>query len=259
MSDDLVALKILIVSDSASDRGALRDAASQASVMIEIAEIDHIAEAAPASALVANGDVDAVFLDSQMSHEGRRAVIAAAHARDARPLIISIGGDGLKSHPDANDGLPVDGLLARPIRPREARSLFDVCVRTRLPNRVLLVDDSPTVRSVIRKVLQSCSYRFEIEEAADGTSALQKADRQRFDLVLLDCNMPGIDGFTTLARFLQGHADTKVVMITATNDSKVADKALAAGAHDVLYKPFYAKDVDAVMNRVHGLRRPKAG
>jgi CheY-like chemotaxis protein len=128
-----------------------------------------------------------------------------------------------------------------------------------LPSRVLVVDDSATVRSVMRKVLQSCRYRLEVEEAPDGLSALQQAGRERFDVVLRDCNMPGLDGLATLAMFRQAHADTKVVIVTATNDTRLAAKARTAGAHDVLYKPFYARDVDAVMSRLLGLRRPKTG
>jgi CheY-like chemotaxis protein len=257
MGDDLVALRILIVSDAAAERDALRSAASQASVMIDVAEVDRIADATPTCKRLANDEVDVIFLDSRMSHDGRQAVIDAARSAEARPLVISVGAADLKNQA-LSDGIAVDGLLAKPIQPADARALLDACVRARLPNRVLVVDDSATVRSVIRKVLQSCRYNFEAEEAADGEAALEQAGKQRFDLVLLDCNMPGLDGFATLARFLQRHADTKVVMVTATNDTKIADRARAAGAHDVLYKPFYAKDVDVLMNRLHGLMRPKA-
>ena len=223
--------------------------------MVDFAKVDHTGEAATACAAVADQNVDVVFLDARMSQDGRRAVFNAAHAASAKPLVISIGATDLKSA----DGLALDGLLAKPVEAAEARALLDACVRARLPSRVLVVDDSATVRSVMRKVLQSCRYRFEVEEAADGLAALQQAGKQRFDLVLLDCNMPGLDGFATLRMFRQAHTDTKVVMVTPTNDTKLADKARVSGAHDVLYKPFYAKDVDAVMSRLHGLRRPKTG
>jgi CheY-like chemotaxis protein len=120
---------------------------------------------------------------------------------------------------------------------------------------VLIVDHSPTVRSVIRKVLQSSRYRFEVDEASDGQAALQKAATQRFDLVLLDCHMPGLDGFATMTMFLETHPDAKVVMVTGTGDLGLAERARATGAHGVLSKPFYTKDVDALMGRLHGLMR----
>jgi CheY-like chemotaxis protein len=254
MSNDLVALKVLVVSDSASERNALRDAASEASVIVHFSEVDRTEEGAACRA-AADQNVDVVFLDARMSHDERQAVIDAAHRAHARPLIISLGAVDLKSA----DGFALDGLLAKPVEAAAARALLGACVRARLPSRVLVVDNSATVRSIMRRVLQSCRYRLEVEEAADGLSALQQADKQHFDMVLLDCNMPGLDGFATLGMFRQAHADTKVVMVTATNDIKLADKARASGAHDVLYKPFYAKDVDAVMSRLLGLRRPKSG
>ncbi len=253
MSDDLVALKILVVSDAVSERKALRDAAANGSVLIDVAEIDRIDDANRVCNALSDGNVDVVFIDSRMSHETRHAVINATRAAPALPLVISIGSADLSAGQLAAEGFSVDGLLAKPIEPGDARTLLDSCMRARLPRRVLVVDDSITVRSVIRKVLQSSRYRLEVDEAGDGTAALAAADKQKFDVVLLDCNMPGLDGFTTLSTFLRSHADTKMVMVTATNDTKNADKARAAGAHDVLCKPFYAKDIDSVMNRLHGL------
>lgn len=256
MSDEFVALKVLSVCDSAPERDALREAATQASVMVDLVESDRTSDVRPICNRLRDGGIDVVFLDSRISYDDCRAVIDAARAAEARPLVVAIGTANLQSGPVAAENLAVDGLLAKPVQLAEARALFNACVRARLPSRILVVDDSPTVRSVIRKVLQSSRYRFEVEEAADGAAALERAGRLRFDVVLLDCHMPGIDGFATLGRFLQEHADTKVVMVTATNDTRSADRARGAGAHSVLYKPFYARDIDGVMGVLLGLRRP---
>jgi len=202
-----------------------------------------------------NGNsIDLVFLDCRMPREERRVVIDAARSTPSRPLVISIGA----ADPGAQiaaERLDVDGSIGRPLRLADAYALLEACVRARMPNRVLIVDNSVTVRSVMRKVLQSCRYRFEVEEAADGAAALEQAGNQRFDLVLLDHNMPGLDGFATLRRFLETHGDLKIIMITGTNDVTLARRARAAGVHDILFKPFYAKDVDALMNRLYRLAR----
>jgi PleD family two-component response regulator len=79
--------------------------------------------------------------------------------------------------------LEVDSTLAKPIDLKEARDLIDCCVRARLPKRVLIVDDSSTVRSVIRKVLQASRFKLEAEEAEEGSVAIERAKKQRFDLV----------------------------------------------------------------------------
>jgi DNA-binding NtrC family response regulator len=71
--------------------------------------------------------------------------------------------------------------------------------------------------------------------------------------------MPGVDSFATLATLQRNHPELKVIMVATTNDTRAAVRARAAGAHDMLYKPFYTKDVDAMMNRLCGLTGPKAG
>ena len=229
----------------------MRNAASHGSAVIEIADLDRIAD----GTLLANRNVDVIFLDSRMPHETREAVVAAARAVPSKPIIISVG---LKPNSVPAEATAFDGNIARPIQAAEVRAKLDACTRLRQPSRILLVDDSATMRSVIRKVLHSCRHRFEIEEAGDGAEALSRAAKQRFDLVLLDCNMRGLDGFTTLGMFRQTHPAAKVVMITASNDVKTADRARVSGAHDVLHKPFYARDIDNLMNRLHGLVRPKS-
>ena len=65
--------------------------------------------------------------------------------------------------------------------------------------------------------------------------------------------MPGLDGFATLAVLKRAHPDIKVVMMTGTRDVRIEDRARAEGATDFLYKPFFAKDIDAVLNRLFGL------
>ena len=163
----------------------------------------------------------------------------------------------MKTREVLTDGLEVDSALAKPIDLQEARDLIDRCIRARLPKRVLIVDDSSTVRSVIRKVLQASRFKLEAEEAADGSAAIELAKKQRFDIVFLDCQMPVIDGFATLDELKRAHPDMKVVMMTGTRDVRIEDRARAEGAKDFLYKPFFAKDIDAVLNRLFGLAQAR--
>lgn len=254
MSNDLVALSVLVASDSASEREAFKDAAAQASVHIDIREVEELDDAGPACSHLNGNNIDLIFLDCRMPRDRRQTVIDAARTAVSRPLVISIGAAD-PGAAIAAEKLDVDGSIGRPVRSADARTMLEACVRARLPCRVLIVDDSTTVRSVMRKVLQACRYPFEVEEAVDGSAALQQADKKRFDLILLDYNMPGLDGFATLSKLLETHGDAKVVMITATNDVKLAGRARAAGAHDILFKPFYAKDLDALMSRLYRLTR----
>jgi CheY-like chemotaxis protein len=258
MSEDLISLRMLIVSEAAPEREAVRAAATQASVPIQVEEVDAAADATAACTLLArDGAFDVVLFDSRMPRAERQKVLDATRDASGRPLAILVGAAEMKTREVLTDGLLVDGVIAKPIDTRELSQLIENCIRARLPKRVLIVDDSATVRSIIRKVLQASRFRLEPDEAAEGAAAIEQANQQRFDIVFLDCNMPGLDGFATLSQLKRSHPDSKVVMITGTRDIRIEDRARAGGAADFLYKPFFAKDIDAVLNRAFGLMRQK--
>jgi CheY-like chemotaxis protein len=190
-----------------------------------------------------------------MPKSSRQSLLKAIRAAPNHPIAILVGASSLKTREVLTDGLEVDGVLAKPIDAQEARGVIDGCTRARLPNRVLVVDDSSTVRSVIRKILQASCFRLEADEVTDGMAAIARARQTPFDIVFLDYEMPGLDGFATLAELRRMQPNVKVVMITGTHDFRIEDRARAAGAADFLYKPFFAKDIDAVLSRLFGLRR----
>jgi CheY-like chemotaxis protein len=257
MDHDLVSLKILIVSESAPERQLIRRVALDASIPIDVTEVAAATDAAAGCAAVATGEFDAVFIDSRMPKSDRQQFLDAIRAAKSRPLALLVGAAALKTREVLTDGLPFDGVLAKPIEPGELQTLIDRCSRARVPNQALIVDDSSTVRSVIRKVLQASRFRFNIQEAAEGQGAIQQAQQQRYDIVFLDCHMPGIDGFAALTELKRIRPESKVVMITGTRDVRIEDRARSEGASDFLYKPFFANDIDAVLSRLFGLMRPR--
>ena len=206
--------------------------------------------------LLARGTSDVVFFYSRIPKQARVELLSAIRATASRPLAVLVGAAAIKTREVLTEGLEVDSALAKPINLQEACDLIDRCIRARLPKRILIVDDSSTVRSVIRKVLQASRFKLEAAEAEDGSVAIELAKKQRFDIAFLDNHMPGIDGFATLAELRRAHPDMKLVMMTGTRDVRIEDRARAEGAKDFLYKPFFAKDIDAVLNRLFGLALP---
>ncbi len=101
--------------------------------------------------------------------------------------------------------------------------------------RILIVDDEPNVRLVFRTALATLGA--EIAVAEDGESALDRLERQSFDLVLLDLKMPHVDGMETLRRLRERGDDTPVVIVTAHGDVPHAVEAMKLGAIDFLSKP----------------------
>jgi DNA-binding NtrC family response regulator len=126
----------------------------------------------------------------------------------------------------------------------------------RLPSRILVVDDSATMRSIVRKILSASRFKLEISDATEGIEALKLIGSGKFDLVILDYYMPGLNGVETLSEIKRQHPRLCVVMMTSTPDEAIADKARSSGAAAFLKKPFYPSDIDAVLYSVFGLRVP---
>jgi len=101
--------------------------------------------------------------------------------------------------------------------------------------RVLVVDDEPQIRRVMRTTLVARGYM--VSTARNGEEALEKVREERFDLVLLDMNMPGIGGMEA-CRILRSQSDIPIVILSIRNAEKEKVDALDAGADDYVTKPF---------------------
>jgi two-component system, OmpR family, KDP operon response regulator KdpE len=101
--------------------------------------------------------------------------------------------------------------------------------------RILVVDDEPQIRRVMRTTLVARGYV--VSTARSGEEALEKVREERFDLVLLDMNMPGIGGMEA-CRILRSHSDIPIVILSIRNAEKEKVDALDAGADDYVTKPF---------------------
>ena len=138
------------------------------------------------------------------------------------------------------------------MRLEEARRLVERSMRVRLPSRVLVVDDSSTMRSIVRKILGATRFPFEVSEAAEGGAALKLAGEREFDIVFLDYNMPGFNGLETLAEFKREKRRMTVVVMSSAQDVSLAERVRVQGAA-FLKKPFFPADIEAVLTRHYGL------
>ena len=122
------------------------------------------------------------------------------------------------------------------------------------PPSVLVVDDDPDVRALVSTLLGRAGYL--VTEAPDGRAALKALYGQRPDLVVLDVNMPDLDGWATLER-IRELSDVPVVMLSARGEELEKVRALRAGADDYVTKPFGRQELLARVESV--LRRAVAG
>jgi two-component system KDP operon response regulator KdpE len=101
--------------------------------------------------------------------------------------------------------------------------------------RILVVDDEPQIRRVLRATLAAQGY--EVQDVRTGEEALDTVRQSRFDLVLLDMNMPGMGGLET-CRELRASSGVAIIMLTVHDSEQDTVAALDAGADDYVTKPF---------------------
>lgn len=112
--------------------------------------------------------------------------------------------------------------------------------------RALVIDDSRAMRTVLRRILQDLG--FEVIEAGDGAQALAQVEAVGFpDLALVDWHMPVMNGleFVKALRAHDGGRAVTVMMVTTENERSQVVRALAAGAHEYVFKPFTPDAVGA--------------
>ncbi|WP_315723770.1 MULTISPECIES: response regulator [unclassified Bradyrhizobium] len=114
----------------------------------------------------------------------------------------------------------------------------------------LVVDDSSVVRKIARRILEELG--FSVVEAEDGERALELCTKALPDAILLDWNMPVMDGYDFLGRLrrLPGGEGPKVVFCTTENDIDHISRALNAGANEYIMKPFDKEIVAAKFQEV---------
>ena len=120
-------------------------------------------------------------------------------------------------------------------------------------SRILVVDDDPKIRTVVRRGLAYEGYR--VVEAGSGEDGLDKAREHLPDLVVLDVMLPGIDGLEVIRRLRSGGEEVAILMLTARDEVKDRVAGLETGADDYLVKPF---SFEELLARVHALLRRKA-
>ncbi len=103
--------------------------------------------------------------------------------------------------------------------------------------KVLLVDDSKTMRNIQKSILTQLGVT-ELEEACDGLDALSKVSSFAPDLILLDWNMPNMDGLTFIKEYRSGGAKTPVIMVTTEGEKTRVIEAIKAGVNNYVIKPF---------------------
>jgi len=113
--------------------------------------------------------------------------------------------------------------------------------------RILLAEDNPTTQSLLSILLEQMGFDLTIVD--NGQAAIELMEHQRFDLILMDCQMPLMDGFRATSRIRAMGIDTPVVALTAYARDEDEQQCLAAGMNDFLSKPFRQSELRAILTK----------
>ena len=113
---------------------------------------------------------------------------------------------------------------------------IDVDLSTNKNYRILVVEDNKINQIVTKKILEGNNYKCTILE--DGYAAINLLENEKFDLVLMDINMPIINGFETSKLIRSKGIQTPIIALTAFDKQEITEQALASGMNDIIIKPF---------------------
>lgn len=125
-----------------------------------------------------------------------------------------------------------------------------------LSDKILIVDDEPALARTVQQFLDHLGYSSAL--ATDGAAALDMLIGEKdYEVVLLDINMPGLNGITVLKRLQEEGSDTAVIMMSGHGNEELVVECMKAGAEDYIAKPFALKDMQQRIERAQAHRRER--
>jgi len=124
--------------------------------------------------------------------------------------------------------------------------------------KILLVDDSRTIRNIQKNVLAQLGHT-DVAEAADGLEALQRIREQRPDLMLVDWNMPNMDGITLVRNVRANDPNLPIIMVTTEAEKSRVIEAIKAGVNNYVVKPFTSQTLSEKIEQTMAKAKQAAG
>lgn len=246
--------RVLVVDDQLVIRGAIRSALDKLDRHFLVIEADTGEEAL---SIMNSAKVDIIFCDIQLPGiSGPEALAHAYGNRDQRPFMVLMSGKKGEAVHDMGRRIGVYEFMSKPFRAGDVIQAVNAFDRLKQVARVLVIDDSATVRRLMTRILDRSQFHIDLHEAGSGEEALKLAKSWNFDVIFCDFNMPGLDGVETAGMLLRLNPAAQIVLISTEQPSSLVRSAQFVGAFAFLKKPFDASDIDVVMHDAFALKRP---
>lgn len=262
--------RFLVVDDNATARRIVRDALEQAGGWVEEAESVPEGLRLAEAAVVSGAPFDAVVLDHMMPGQDGFDFARRVHDDEVfgHPRILMVTSGTVARGADQARSLGVGGYLSKPVARNELLKALEVLLgrpgydgperrlvtretihRVTGKARILLAEDNPVNQQVAVALLKKRGH--EVVAVTDGVQAVEAAERDRFDLVLMDIQMPEMDGLEATRR-IRKFADAEtlpIVALTAHAFAAERERSRTAGMNDFLAKPFTPNDLYDLVDR----------
>ena len=199
---------------------------------------------------------DVAFVNLELPGLTGPQAIAIARLEKVKPITVLMSNGIVDDWVRLSVELEAYEFLKKPLDPEHIVAMMNSVARMKEKLRLLLVEDSQTARTLIRKVLSNTRFNLEVDETDGGRHALKLMQLTKYDLALIDLNMEGIDGFETSCIATEISPETTLLMMSGTKNEKIENASRHFGVAAFLQKPFYAHDVDDILHDILGLRRP---
>jgi DNA-binding NtrC family response regulator len=246
-------LRVLIADTSDGTRLDLSIALKGFDPAIEIIEVENGPDAAEQIVAL---QPDVAFVNVKLPGMSGAEAVAIARLRNVKPITILMSDTVLTRWVALSTELDAYEFLKKPFDPEHVVSMMRAVTRMKDKLRLLLVEDSQTARSLVRKVLTNARFDLEVDETDAGRHALKLMQLTKYDLALIDLNMPGMDGFETACQAKDISPHTTLLLMSGTRNEKIEGASKHFGVAGFLQKPFYAHHVEDILHDIFGLRRP---
>jgi PAS domain S-box-containing protein len=123
-------------------------------------------------------------------------------------------------------------------------------LQSKIPLRILVVEDNHMNQDIIQRLLKKLGYTCDIE--SDGVAGINAAKQNEYDLILMDIQMPGIDGFEATKQILELNKKNKIFALTASATNEIKSKILDSGFVEFLSKPLYLNNLSEAIQKHFG-------
>jgi CheY-like chemotaxis protein len=209
-------LTMLIADDSHVTQQVLAEAARASKLPLRLTVTDNGRECLT---LLNGANIDLAFIDVHMPEFSGIEVFWSARKQGIQTFVT------LMSNPPAAEAVAMAiklrayEFLFKPFNAEDATGIIKTYARISSPTKILIVDDSSTVRQIVQKVVNGSVFDCQITEAGDGETAVMLCRSTEFDTVFLDRNMPGMDGLATLKLLHSLQPSLKIVMMSSEHDA----------------------------------------